>query len=80
MSEIDARIAAAIEERDTALTQLAQARAELDALKLALQRRGEEAPPVYPAGTNPAAVPPRRYVLADRVWRVAKRGLEFFRR
>ena len=61
----DTRLKAALRERDEALTQLAAAREELNALRLAARNQGEVAPPIYPvtAGLGPT---PLRYVLVDK--------------
>jgi outer membrane protein TolC len=62
---IEDELHAARVERDQAIAQLALARAELDALKRSLDRRGEPEPPLYPDATAPDLQPPLRYVLAD---------------
>jgi hypothetical protein len=59
------RLVRALEERDAALTELARARAELDALKQAASHTGEAPPPLYPDTASPGAPPPLRYVLTD---------------
>ncbi len=57
-----ARLAEALAERDQALTALARAREELEALRLALRERGEPVPDA-PASAGEL---PLRYLLADR--------------
>lgn len=63
----DEQVRLAREERDRALQQLAEARAELDALRQALAHRGEPEPRLYPDTAAPDLAPPRRYVLVDAV-------------
>jgi hypothetical protein len=63
------------DERDSALQQLAEARAELAALRLALARRGEPEPPLFPEGTAPDLPTPARYVVADALHRGLQRVL-----
>lgn len=64
-ADFEARISAAYAERDHALTQLAAAREELNALRMAARNQGEIAPPIHPvtAGLGPT---PLRYVLVDK--------------
>ena len=63
-SELEARLRDALAERDAALLELARARGDLEALRMAIARRGEEEPNPYPitAGIAPPAL---RYLLAD---------------
>lgn len=63
--EFEARLEQAERERDQAITELARVRAELDALRLALDRRGEPEPPLYPNSAAPDLEPPLRYVAVD---------------
>lgn len=63
--ELRARLERAEQERDQALGGLALARAELDALKLALKSRGEPEPALYPNDAAPGLAPPLRYVVVD---------------
>jgi hypothetical protein len=65
----------AYEERDQALQRLAEARAELDALRRSLENRGEEEPPLYPDDTAAGLPPPLRYVIADALNGVVKKAL-----
>jgi hypothetical protein len=65
VEELEVRLEQAVRERDQALTECARVRAELDALRLALQRRGEPEPPLYPDSAAPGLAPPLRYVVAD---------------
>lgn len=66
-SELEARLGQAERERDQAISELARVRAELDALRLALDRRGEPEPPLYPNSAAPDLEPPLRYVVADSI-------------
>lgn len=59
------RLELAERERDKALLELGHARAELDALRRALESRGEPEPPLYPNTAAPGLAPPLRYVLVD---------------
>ncbi len=65
----------AYQERDEALQRLAEARAELDALRRALENRGEKEPPLYPEGTAAGLTPPLRYVIADALNGAVKKAL-----
>ncbi|MBL9037968.1 MAG: hypothetical protein JNG84_05575 [Archangium sp.] len=71
---IEGRLHAALAERDAALTALAKERALVNALRLALQRRGEPVPPHYPLDAALDA-PPLRYVVADALNDRAKTAL-----
>lgn len=75
-TELAARLDLAERERDQALTELARARAELDALRRALATRGEPEPPLYPDTAAPGLAPPLRYVVVDRVNDALKRLVE----
>jgi len=66
-AEFAERLEHAERERDEALTQLARARAELDALRRALATKGEPEPPLYPDTAAPGLAPPLRYVVVDRI-------------
>jgi hypothetical protein len=69
------RLERAERERDRALTELARARAELDALRLALKTRGEPEPPLYPNTAAPGLEPPFRYLAVDTLNDAVKRLL-----
>lgn len=64
-AELLDRLERAERERDRALTSLGQARAELDALRLALKTKGEPEPALYPNTAAAGLEPPLRYVAAD---------------
>ena len=72
-AEVKARLLTALRERDEALSALADARAELDAMRV--QRFGDESLPIYPSGAGPGE-PPLRYLLADKANDVVKRVLK----
>lgn len=72
-AELLAELEAARKERDHALEQLAAARVELDAIRLALKNRNEPEPPLYPDNTAIGDEPPLRYVAADAVNAALKR-------
>ena len=74
-AELAARLERAEQERDEALTALGRARAELDALRLALKTRGEPEPPLYPNTAAPGLEPPLRYVAVDALNDAVKRLL-----
>jgi hypothetical protein len=57
---------------DDALLQLAREREKVNALRLAMPRVAESAPPAYPVSTGPGA-PPLRYVLVDSANTALKR-------
>lgn len=67
------RLALAESERDKSLTQLAEARAELDALKRAEMTAGEPDPPLYPNSVAAGLEPPLRYLLVDALNAALKR-------
>ena len=67
------RLDRAERERDDALQRLGLARAELDALRLALQSKGEPEPPLYPSTAVAGAPPPLRYVAVDKLNDTLKR-------
>lgn len=69
-----ARLDAALNERDAALLEVATLKEQLNAIRLAAQRQGEVDPPNYPAGTALGA-PPTRYVVADAVSGAVKKAL-----
>lgn len=71
--ELAGRLDRAERERDQALTELARARAELDALRRARATRGEPEPPLYPDTAAPGLAPPLRYVVVDRINDALKR-------
>jgi hypothetical protein len=61
---LEERLRQALAERDQALLELARARADLDALHLAIKRSGEPEPRPYPISAGLEG-PALRYVLAD---------------
>lgn len=71
--DAEVRLKAALAERDQALLQLAAAREELNALRLAARNAGERAPAPYPVSSG-LGPPPLRYVLVDK----ANEGLKAF--
>ena len=62
---IEKRLNEALAERDAALAQLADLRAQLDNARVMARRVGEEAPKAYPVAAGLGA-PPLRYVLVDQ--------------
>ncbi len=59
------RLNDALAERDAALAQVADLRAQLDNARVMAQRVGERAPVAYPVSSGLGA-PPLRYVLVDQ--------------
>lgn len=59
------RLQEALAERDAALAQVADLRAQLDNLRVAARREGEVTPKAYPVSAGIGA-PPLRYVLVDQ--------------
>ncbi len=72
--ELERELSRALEARDLALSQLADARAELNALRLLQQHPGEPPPGAWSSGAGREALP-LRYRVADAVNGVAKRVL-----
>ncbi len=62
-------------ERDEALLELARAREQVEALRLALPAVGRAPPPNYPA-SQPPGPPPLRYRLVDAANDALKRYFE----
>lgn len=71
--ELLAALESARRERDEALQRLAEARVELDALRLTLKQKNEPEPALYPDDTALGVEPPLRYVAADAVNDALKR-------
>lgn len=71
--ELLAALESARRERDEALQRLAEARVELDALRLGLKQKNEPEPALYPDNTALGVEPPLRYVAADAVNDALKR-------
>ena len=69
--DLEARLEAALAQRDAALLELAEAREQVNALRLAAARKGEADPPLYPQGTA-LGPPPLRYTLVDSVHGIVK--------
>ena len=59
------RLNEALAERDAALAQVADLRAQLDNARVLARHLGEEAPKAYPVSAGLGA-PPLRYVLVDQ--------------
>jgi hypothetical protein len=73
-SAMETRLREALEERDRALSELADVRAELNALRLKLLHPGEPPPGAWGGGAGSEALP-LRYRLADSLNDAAKRVL-----
>lgn len=71
--ELLAALESARRERDEALQRLAEARVELDALRLGLKQKNEPEPALYPDNAALGVEPPLRYVAADAVNDALKR-------
>lgn len=65
VTELERRLQTALSERDRALEALAEARAELNRLRMQAAHPGEAAPGAWTEGGRPAL--PLRYRLADRL-------------
>lgn len=61
----ETRLHEALAERDAALTQLADVRAQLENLRLVARNAGEQSPKPYPVASG-LGEPPLRYVLVDQ--------------
>jgi hypothetical protein len=72
-ADLLAELEAARKERDDALTRLANARAELDALKQAIKNKDEPEVPLYPDSAGLGPETPLRYIAADAVNDALKR-------
>lgn len=72
-ADLLAELDAARKERDDALTRLANARAELDALKQAIKNKDEPEVPLYPDSAGLGPETPLRYIAADAVNDALKR-------
>jgi hypothetical protein len=75
-ADLLAELDTARQERDDALRRLAEARAELDALRLALKTKDEPEPPLYPVTADIGTEAPLRYVAADAINDTVKRLME----